>query len=421
MERMHLAVGWTIVIAFIITTALTLLGLIGVVQLPPEFLSKLFYALIVEIIGCGLLLFRRSVRQADKTSPEKEYFTEASTLFKSAIQAKKEQDYEKADRYLGELLALPTENLPFEIRRVFLERGEIAVEKRLWQNAVNSYAVYYEIQPDNLDALIKYGKALRYTNQFEEALRIYERAKQLSPNNYDVLNGLQNITRRMAGFFKESDRTDVADTWFERTRDVINTMIKMSTRTNSQDKRYLNAVMARARLYWQWERYPETIAALREIIAEFPDFADAKEDLGAVLLELGQRESLESAIDEAKDMYRALFQIAEGVSKVFVGAGYAEATALAASSTPAQLKEAEQAVLLSLAKIETAEEDPYPFYAAAQLFHRCDRRGQAIDYLQRAIKQERRRSSDPYRFDYVRLVKYEKLLQRWQDSSLTAI
>jgi len=417
LQNMFKFVGWTIVTAFAATTIITLLAMTGIVPLvSDDHLDQLFAALILEIIAAGFFLFRWGTKQPVSPPAEQEYFEKASTLFKQALEQKSQKNLEEADRLLGEILSLPADNLPFEIRTVFRERGEIAFDRSLWQNAVDAYSVYYQIQPDDVDALVNYGRALRETNRYHEALRVYERAKKLSPNSYSVLNGLQNISRRMGGFFQEADREDAAERWFEETRSTINAMLKIAPDRSTHKKRYLNALLARARLYWQWERYPETIAGFRAIIEEFPERSDVREDLAAVLLEFGETRQNEEALEEARELYRDLWlESTEGKDRVFIGSGYAEAVAHSQRSSDDEVAIAEHAVLRSLTELDATEEDPYPFYAAALIFRRQNKLDQAVDYLKQAIRHERRRSSDPYRFDYRRLVRYEKLLQRWAE------
>ena len=416
---MFLFVGWTIVSAFIATVILTILALVNVVHLVDEkYLTKLFTILIVEIIASGFFIFKWGMNPSNtKTlTAEHLYFQRANAFIEEAQAAKAEGKMEEADRLLGEILRISVDDLPFDIRRVFRERGNLAFDMRLWSQAANAFGTYYEIAPDDLEALVRYGRTLRATNRYADALRIYERAEKLSPNNYDVLNGLQNMSRRMGGFFQEAGRPEVADGYFEKARTCISAMLKLAPEKNADEKRYLNAVMARARLYWQWERYPETIAAFKEIIDLFPKFIEAKQDLAAVLLEEAERRNRPQLVKEAHVIYQKLLDTTENdTDRVFIGAGLAEAVAMLKHPTKKELNEAEQAALGALSKLESAQEDPYPFYAIALLFKKKGENAEAEHYLEEAIRHERERSSDPYRFDYIRLVKYEKLLQRWTE------
>lgn len=403
-------VGWTIVIAFIATTIIALLGIMGVVALPANIRNKLFTVLILEIVASGFFLFRQGL------SPEQEYFRQAQALMEKAQQAKEANDVEKADQLLGQILKLSVKDVPFEIRQVFRTRGDLAYDKQIWDQAVNSYRIFYEIQPDNLKALVRYGRALRAVKRYEEAAKVYERARQLSPNNYGVLNGLQNNARRMGGFLQEAERTDAAEEWFEKARVYITAMLKISPNQKVHEKRYLNTILARARLNWQWERYPQAVALYRDIIREFPKFAQGQEDLAAILIEYADHGGGPEVLGEAKRIYARLYKTTpDGSSRVYIGSGYAEAVGLDPNATVAELKEAKTATLLSLGLLEGKNEDPFPFYATSIVLHRLNERDLAIKYLKDAIRHEKQRANNPYTFDYKRLFKYEQLLQRWAD------
>jgi tetratricopeptide (TPR) repeat protein len=407
-QRVFKVIGWTIVLAFIATTTVTLLAIVGLVRVEEQYLNRLFAVLVIEVVAAGFFLFRQGL------NPEQRYFRQANELFQEAKAARAEGKAEEADQFLGRILRLSPEGLPFDVRHVFRERGEIASARSDWDASVRSHAVYLEIQPDDVEALVRYGRALRETGRYQVALQTYENAQRLEPSNYDVLNGLQNSTRRLGAFALDADRPDVADGYFQRTRTLINSMLTLAPSREKHEKRYLNALLARARLQWEWRRYPEAVAAYEQVQAEFPERADIREDLAAVLLELGEREGDQVRLSRSRDMYRELLRQREPTSSsVFIGAGFAEAAALAADTTRELLEEAERAVLLSIAELAKELEDPYPHYAAAVLAKRMGREDRAINYLRNAIRHERQRASDPFRFDYVRLVKYERLLQGW--------
>ncbi|MDF0522821.1 hypothetical protein P0R31_36920 [Bradyrhizobium yuanmingense] len=402
-------VGWSIVVAFVATTIATLLGLVGVLKIAPTYQGRLFTVLLLEIVAAGFFIFRQGL------SPEQDYFREASDLYQRAVVARKNNDFQGADRLLGRILSLSPKSLPFEIRQVFRERGSLAYEEQNWEPAVKSYSVYFEIQPDDLDALVQYGRALRQTNRYEQAMAVYERAERLSSNNYDVLNGLQNITRRLGVSFNDAGRADIADTYFAKTRDYITRMLNVTGEADKTEPRYRSALLARSRLYWEWRKYPEAIAVYEKLVTDLPDFIPAQEDLAAVLLEAGESLGDQKRIATARDRYRQLYvDRPQGSDAVYNGAGFAEAAALSSDTSDAIVAEAEKAVLLSLAELKTAEIDPYPFYAAAVLFKRLGQNALALEYLRSAVRYERRRASDPFKFDHVRLIKYELLLQRWQ-------
>lgn len=410
MGNLPVILNWFVALAFMATTVVTLLGLVGVIRIEKSFLNRLFVVLILEIVAAGFSLIKQA------WTPEQEYFHKARALMDEAVTARKLGDVDQADRLLGQILTLSVANLPFEIRQVFRERGSLMADKKNWEAVVRSLNVYYEINPDDFDVLIQYGRGLREINRYSDADQVYQRAAQLSPNNFDVLNGLQNISRRLGAFYLDSDRIDAADTQFERTRDLINRMLNTVGDKALDPVRYRLAVLARARLYWEWRRYSEAINAYENAATEFPDYMPVQEDLAAVNLEAGERGGDTARLVVARNLYRQFYlSRPKGSDVVFNGAGFAEAAALAQDTTPEMLIEAEKAVLTSFTDQQTALEDPYTHYAAAMLYDRLKQRPKAQTYLANAIRYERRRANDPYKFDYIRLVKYERLQERWHN------
>ncbi len=51
---------WTFWAIFVTTAIVTILAMIGKLKIKPEFLKKLFYVLIVEVIGAIVILFNCS-------------------------------------------------------------------------------------------------------------------------------------------------------------------------------------------------------------------------------------------------------------------------------------------------------------------------------------------------------------------------
>lgn len=400
------AMTWIIVAIFGTTAIITLLGMMKKISIKQSYLNKLFVALILEIVAAGFLIFQRGL------SPEQEYFRQAKALFEEARAARADKKFELAERKLGEILQLSVRNLPFEVRSVFKERGELWVERRNWPGAAQSLSVYYEIHPNDLDALIGYGRALREIGRYSTALSIYEAAQRLSPNQYDVLNGLQNINRRLGSFYVDADRVDVAEIHFNQARSQIAQMLSLIDGKNDQVRQH-QAHLAAARLYWQWRRYDEAIASYDALLKQFPSFPQSSEDLAAILIEAGEAKNDQSLIVRARNLYLSLNENPPANSNpIFSGAGLAEASALAENTSNELLAKARTAVLQSLAHSEL-KEDPYAFYAAAVLFKRLKETEQAKKYLAEAIRHEKQRAKDLYQFDFVRLVKYEKLAERW--------
>jgi len=408
MSKPYLVITWIVVIFFGMTLAVTLAGMVGWVQFSnPDHLDHLFTVLIVEIVALGVMVARRAFGTTS------EYFTKAQSLYQSFTEDKENGREDEALKKLNQIIQLSDEALPFRLRHVFLGRGEIAYKRKLWAQAVESYAIYLELAPNDVDALTRFGRALRGTHDYERAESIYKRAFALAPQNWEVLNGLQNCLRRLAGFFNEADRRDVADRYFEESRGYILSMIRVS---RDKDKRhYQVSCLALARLNWQWERYPESITKYEEILTEFPDLIEAQEDLAGVLLEYGQFREKPEAIQRSRSEYLSLLsKLDHPDARVFAGAGLAEATAELTSSSEEEIKEAATAVTSAIANNPTPQDDPYPLYALALILWRTEDRTEAIQKLGDAIHAEKRRSTNPYTFDYVRLRKYEALLEQWK-------
>ena len=54
---------WTCVAIFVFTGVISLLSLINVIKIDPEFRKKLFYALILEVVAVGLIVFKKGVTE----------------------------------------------------------------------------------------------------------------------------------------------------------------------------------------------------------------------------------------------------------------------------------------------------------------------------------------------------------------------
>ncbi len=57
---------WTCVIVFIATCAITILAIVGVVNINQQFLNKLFYTLIIEIVVSGVILFKKVIMSKEE-------------------------------------------------------------------------------------------------------------------------------------------------------------------------------------------------------------------------------------------------------------------------------------------------------------------------------------------------------------------
>lgn len=404
------AISWVIVIAFVVVLIITIAGMIGLIPFKhEEHLKKLVVLLIFEIVGIAFLIYEEG---KDKHA---QYLREAKSGYESAQSLAAKKHYDEALAQLSKVLRLNSDESVFHIRDVFLLRGNILFNREAYADSITPYAVYNEIVKDDAQALARYGRALRYVHRYEEAKQVYERALALAPNDYYILNGLQNCIRRQAGFFLEAERKDAATRYFREARQHIVSMLNLAeTASEKRERKLLNAELALAKLNWQWERYGEAIALFEEIVQKYPNHSAAFEDLAAVYLEYGQISSNQSLIQKSVSLYEKTFESAlSDQDKVYIGSGLAEAVAHLENPSEERVASAKRAVLLSIAKNKTILDDPYPFYAAAVLSYKVGEKTAAINYIDEAIFAERKRAENPYTFDYVRLVKYEKLRQKW--------
>jgi tetratricopeptide (TPR) repeat protein len=250
-------------------------------------------------------------------------------------------------------------------------------------------------------------------HDYERAKKTYEMGYSLEPQNYEILNGLQNCLRRIGGFLDEGDRKEVANTYYEQARQHILSMINIANKSKDE-KRYKLANLALAKLSWQRQQYREGIAKYEEISREFPDYITPKEELAAIKLEYGSKTNDAALLLDSVALYKSLY-LSSGTEadKVFNGAGLAEAVSRLRAPAADDMRTADNAVSLSIVNNKSAKEDPYPLYATALLLRKQGKNKEAHDYISEAIRAETRRSANPYTFDYVRLREYEKLKESW--------
>lgn len=403
-------ISWIIVVAFAVILIVTLLGMVGVVKFKyKEHLNKLFVLLIVEIVSLGFLIYTEGKEK------HSEYLRQAQASYENAIKLKESGKYDEALKALSEILRLEDDETKFHVKNVFLQRGNILYNRDLFTDAIIPYAVYNEIIQDDAQALARYGRALRAAHRYEDARIVYERALALEPNDYYILNGLQNCLRRQAGFLFDANRKDASDKYFQQARTFIVSMINIAkTASEKKEKKILNADLALARLNWQWERYPEAIVLFEEIISNNPKHSAAHEDLAAIYLEYAQADGKNEFVSKSLDIYKNVYSTTlKDQDKIYIGSGIAEATAYLDSPSSSDIDFAMKSVSLSIAKNQAKLDDPYPFYAAAVLHHKTGNLKSALKYIEEAIRAETKRADNLFTFDYKRLVLYERLKISW--------
>ncbi|MGJ8692751.1 MAG: tetratricopeptide repeat protein [Thalassotalea sp.] len=404
-------ISWTVVIAFIVILIITVLGMVGVIKFKyKNHLNKLFIVLIIEVVSLGFLIYK------DGKEAHSVYLREAQEKYDYSVQLRKAQKFDESLKVLSEILRIEDDDTKFNIKNIFLQRGDILFERKLFSDAVVPYAIYNEIVQDDPQALSRYGRALRAVHRYDDARVMYERALALAPNDYFILNGLQNCIRRQAGFLMDAERKGVSDKYFQEARGHIMSMLTIAkTASENKIKKKLGAELALARLNWQWERYPEAIALFEEITSSNPSHSIAFEDLAAIYLEYSQYGGGNELVSKSLVIYKNAYENPlEDQDKIFIGAGIAEATSLLKEPKKIEVEFAVNAVSLSIAKNKTLLDDPYPFYAAALLYKKSGNLHRALKYLDEAIRAENKRADNLYIFDYKSLIKYERLKTKWE-------
>lgn len=405
--------SWIIVVAFAVLLTLTILGMIGVVNFKQkEHLNKLFIVLVLEVIALAFITFKKGPEKDDWLLKVEDIYARAEVQYKN-------KNYQEALSTVDSVFFIKTDPKTIGIKDVFLLKGNISYDLKQWVETINNLKIYNEIEPNNVDVLAKLGRSYREILRYEEAEQVYKRAIDIKPNNYQIKSGLFNCLRRHAAFVSGTGRESYSNELFKKARLLVLEMIELAKKESDENirkRKLLNAKVAQSRLNWEWKRYDEAIALMKGISVEFPDFGYNLEDLAAVQLEFGELTNNQSLISESLKLYTSLYNNdkMDEVSKIYSGAGVAEATALILNPSKNQIDFALNSVNLSIAKNEKIDDDPYPFYAKAILYHKTNQIEEAIDYIEQAIKHERARSDDPYTFDYDRLLKYELLLKNWK-------
>ncbi|MEH6550656.1 MAG: hypothetical protein V7744_11775 [Pseudomonadales bacterium] len=407
-------ISWTVIVGFIVVFILTLLGMIGKITFSnPRHLNKLFTVLILEVVALGILIFN------DGFSRKDQFLSRAELLYDDAQELYELKDYDEALGKLALISGIDGEPDEFRIADIFLLRGDIYFNRQMYAEAVNQYSIYVEMAPNSVDALSRYARSLRAVHRYDDAKIVAERAYAINQNHYYVLNNLNNIYRREAGFLLDGERVEASDRLFEKARQYVVSMRRIAdVATENQYKKKLNADVAMAALNWQWERLGAAIALYEKIAVDYPDHSRSFEDLAAIYLEYGEDTSSIAYIEKSLGLYNKLYlEALDDQDKIYMGSGIAEATAMLPNPSPDQLTHAKNTALLTIAQNETLIDDPYAHYAAAILYKKMDNIEEAQKFIDNAIRYEKRRASNPFTFDYKRLVKYELLRNSWQNNS----
>ncbi|MER8882433.1 tetratricopeptide repeat protein [Mesorhizobium sp. M0816] len=333
--------------------------------------------------------------------------------FEQAVSLRKSVKLEEAEKVLEQIMKSSMQNDEVGIVNVIKERGTVKFLQKRWDSAARFLGIYYEFSSDDMEALEMLGKSLRMIGRYEEAETVYERAVYLDPDSFEVLDGLQNIHRRLGDNYQESDRPELAEAEFGKALDIVAKMTKLSEGKNDEQLRV--SKFAKAKIFYEKNSYSEAVAAYATIVSSYPDFRPAQEEQAALALDYAKARGGPAQVQAALDLYRALYKSAKLTDEIaYSGAGFAEAAARTKDLPADVVTEAEEAARTAL--VDADPNDPYPHYASAVLMYATDAKDDAISQLKEAIKLERKRAADPYQNDYARLVEYEKLMQAWTGS-----
>ncbi|PZV37080.1 hypothetical protein B5V02_18640 [Mesorhizobium kowhaii] len=330
--------------------------------------------------------------------------------FEQAVALRTSGKLDEAEKVLEHIMKSSMRNDEVGIANVIKERGTIKFLQERWESAARYLGICYEIDSNDADTLEMLGKSLRMIGRYQEAETVYERAAYLDPDRFEVLDGLQNIHRRLGDNYQESDRPEQAEAEFGKALDIVAQMTKLSEGKSEEHLRV--SKFAKAKIFYEKKSYSEAVDAYASLVSSYPDFRPAQEEQAALALDYAKDKGSPAQLQAALDQYRALYKSAKSTKELaYSGAGFAEAAGRTKDLPADTLAEAEQAARTAL--LDANPNDPYPHYASAVLMYAIDAKDDATSRLKEAIKLERKRAADPYQNDYARLVEYEKLMQAW--------
>jgi len=281
---------------------------------------------------------------------------------------------------------------------LFALNGDISSAHSFWTEAVESYGPALKVKPENVGLLIRTGNAQRQLKNYEIAEKLYDRAISNQSQNWEALHGYYNCLRRYAAFLYDN-HPKIADIKFRKGAELADQMLIVA----NNEKQKQQSMLAKAALYWVWEKYDVAHATYLEAIQAYPDVQRYQEDIAALLVEMGR-------FQEGHDTYAALYKVSkEKGSAAFIGAGYAEAAAKA-NSTAAELEKALSAGLLSISK---QPDEPFTYYAVAMVYRAMHRRPDSLKYLRDAEAKEASRDVNIHTYDRTRHLMYKALLREW--------
>ena len=406
-ELLQLTIAYTFSAVLVFTAVITALSLIGKVRFSdPSQQKTLFRVLIVELVIVSVGFFGDVLRfDAKEVQREivKNEFNARKAIFEDKL-AEAQRLYRnnqlpEAYGLVNNLFRSSELEEYFPIKDLFVLNGDISKSRKFWLEAVESYGPALKLDPNNIDVIVSAGYAQRQLQNYEKAESLYERALATQGQNWAVLNGYFNCLRRYAAFLLD-EYPKIANVKFQKAAITAQQMANVAA--GEKEKRLSDT--AKATLYWEWKKYDIAVTTYRQLIRTYPGKARFKEDLAAILVEMGN-------FMEAKELYAALYREEQklGIPSWFVGSGYAEAAGKS-NISPTELKQALEAGLTAIA---LKPDEPFSYYAISLVYKGLGNDEAAIKHITEAGTLEAQRDTNIHTYDRTRHELYQSLLQQW--------
>lgn len=193
---------------------------------------------------------------------------DGETLFRQALMAVQAGDFASADRYWTEVIAQFPDN-----PAAWSNRGNVRVAQNQLAAAIADYNRAIALAPDDPAPYLNRGIALAGLGQWQAAIANYNQVLTLNAQDADAYNHRGNAYAGLGD-------------WPAAIADYQQAISLRPTDVTAQT----NYALA----LYQTERATEALQHLRQIVRKYPNFADARAALTAVLWQQGQRGEAES-------------------------------------------------------------------------------------------------------------------------------
>ncbi|WP_448574253.1 tetratricopeptide repeat protein [Trichothermofontia sp.] len=194
--------------------------------------------------------------------------TDGERLFRQAFKALQAGDLASADRYFSEAIAQFPDH-----PAAWSNRGNIRIAQNQLEAAITDYNRAIELAPDLPDAYLNRGIALAGLGQWQAAIANYNQVLSLNPQDADAYNNRGNAYAGLGD-------------WSAAIADYQQAIALKATDITAQT----NYALA----LYQTDRAGEALQTLRRLVRKYPNFADARAALTAVLWAQGQQGEAES-------------------------------------------------------------------------------------------------------------------------------